>query len=612
MKLSAPESRNVRKLPVIASRTIAVTVVCFATLASASTFAFLDRNQVEQLGGAATQYVPKDGLAQNIVDNTGAIYVVESARTNGVADILALPDKAAANLFGSLGESRIRSAQIWRQTSTPIKPGQQTTDLHELDSKGLSILATYGGTISFVYNPPLVELPANVAAGASWSNKGDALPNSILTYTSQSKALEPSNSKLIEVSGLTKAQLRECIQVDSSSKYFDKEITPLIEIEQSDLWCKGKGKVAIVGTINGTKITQGPLADASKAVSSSDVAAVPINWQDPQTWAESKAAIGYTDPFYREQSLSLGMAVNPIRTSGGLVVVSSLSGDNLVALKLSQGKLERSWFAHPGGSILTISTIGDTILATTSERELVAYNQNGIRIWSKPESELVTSTPATRTGSDGATFAVASLDGTVQLIEAQTGRVIWQRKIPADVSSPPIESKEILVVSDRSGKVWAFSLKDGTERWTNQTNLVLLGTALNDSVYLAEDQGLLRAFAIKDGKREWSRQFKGNVRTVLAVNENIVVVTDEELIAVDANTGQVKWRNPGAQSAISNGSKLIAFTESKAELIDSTGKVIHEWDIPSLATEISRFEVAGANGFFSFVSYKEATVVGAP
>ena len=67
--------------------------------------------------------------------------------------------------------------------------------------------------------------------------------------------------------------------------------------------------------------------------------------------------------------------IEPVVTSSGLVVRALASSNDLVAFTpKTQQAWVSVWRAHPGGSLITLNVFGDVIVATTSNRQAVAYD----------------------------------------------------------------------------------------------------------------------------------------------------------------------------------------------------------------------------------------------
>lgn len=600
-----PAERRVRPASLIAAGSIAVVV-----LVTGATIAVADHQTTEVLGGAAAKYVPADGYLEWVLDDLGTLRMSESARTIGFSNILQLPVSAGASVIGDLGDDA-RIAQLWRESATGFSGGEftQTTDLHRLSEEGLTLLAGHGGSVGFAYSPALLELPADVAPGSTWSSQGDALPGGIMTYTADYRASEPTNAELIAASGLDNAELAACLQTEGGSVYRDSSGATVLEITETDLWCEGRGRVAIVGTVNGSPVAQGPPSSTPSAAAT-DAAAAPPGWGAISDWRPVEVEIRYPDAFFGEQHLLVSLANAPKRTASGLIVAADQNADDLVALGLDSGLLQRRWFAHPGGEIIALATAGDVTVVTTSQRRVIAYSDAGQRLWSMDTRELVFAPPA---DAGNGSVIVVGLDGIVSRVDLSTGDIVWQRKLAADVSLPATVVGDSVVVIDRAGAISAFALGSGETVWSVDTGQAASSVSTADgAIVVAGEDGLFRSYDAASGAHLWALRYGGFLRASADLDGALVLVTNEATIAVDARSGIVRWTLGGAQDAVTDGERIVLFEDSRAHLVDATGASKGEWSIPSLALSIYRYALPGVDGFWVFRSNQPAVMVGQP
>lgn len=590
-----------------------MTLVVVITGAS---IAVADRGAPEVLGGTAARYVPSDGHVEWVLDQDSTLRMTESARSVGYGQLLLLPVSAGASVLNGMSDHEAHTAQLWRESSTTLSDGTpgpgdgavRSSDLHRLSTEGLSLLASSGGSVGFAYSPALLELPASVAPGSTWSSKGDALPNGLMTYTASYTATAPSDDELIALSRLGAEELASCLQTTGESVYKDDTGAILIEVEETDLWCEGRGRVAIVATVNGTPVAQGPPASPPKQGAPSS-GVVPVRWSSPGTWAAREVELGYADTFFGEQALAVALANPPVRTASGLVVAANQTGDDLTALRQKDGALKREWIGHPGGEVIGLGTADDVAIATTSNRQVVAYSSAGRRLWTIDTPELVLAQPVD--AGDGKVVLVG-LDGTVSSVDARSGEPAWSRKLDADVSAPATVAGKAVVLVDRAGRVTAFDRTTGKTLWSREGEPVSRAVAAVDLVVMVEEDGFARALDARTGDRRWEVRYTGASQAAVVVGDLVVLVSDERTLGVDRRTGIVAWQRGAADDAITDGRSLILLENDAAELIDAVGVVEKTWTIPSLSAAVYRYGVAGSDGFWLFRSNLPVTIVGQP
>ena len=135
-------------------------------------------------------------------------------------------------------------------------------------------------------------------------------------------------------------------------------------------------------------------------------------------------------------------------TASGLIIRPT-SGDDLVATTpKTVDRWTSLWRMHPGGTILSVAAFGDVVLATTSQRELVAYSDAGVRLWSLPLDDVAFWAPVR---VDDRRVAVADAAGSVRVVDLLTGEVAWQQRVSAQVSGPLVADRRVVVVFDAGG-----------------------------------------------------------------------------------------------------------------------------------------------------------------
>jgi outer membrane protein assembly factor BamB len=115
-------------------------------------------------------------------------------------------------------------------------------------------------------------------------------------------------------------------------------------------------------------------------------------------------------------------------------------------------------------------------------------------------------------GVAGDLFVVGSLDGDVYALSAQDGTERWHVKVSSEVVSRPAVSADVVVVRTVDGRLNGLDAKDGTQRWVFDQSvppLSLRGNAspmiLNDTVYDGFDNGKVIAIRLADGAPLWQQ-----------------------------------------------------------------------------------------------------------
>lgn len=137
----------------------------------------------------------------------------------------------------------------------------------------------------------------------------------------------------------------------------------------------------------------------------------------------------------------------------------------------------------------------------------------------------------------------------------------WQNDSWAQVGGKPDHSMQNLALSSKGlQKVWSASIGDGSKsRLPLTTQPIVAGK----SIFTLDTDSMLSAFSAEDGKRRWSVSVRQPdeedpvISGGIAFDNGLLYVTAgyDEVVALDAGTGEVKWR--GATSAPSRAAPTV-------------------------------------------------------
>lgn len=228
-----------------------------------------------------------------------------------------------------------------------------------------------------------------------------------------------------------------------------------------------------------------------------------------------------------------------------------------------------AWTLQTGGPVRSSAVeAGPMIVIGGSDGRLYACDKaTGEPRWTTPLGSSIASSPAY---ADGLVF-VATASGAFHGITAATGRVRWSSRAAADLSlawefssgdfytASPTIAGSLVIFGGGDGSVRAFDRADGTERWKFMTNgRVRSSPAVADgSVFVASFDGYLYSLDVATGAKRWAFATEGatlqsadfgfdrrSIQSSPSVVRGIVYFgsRDGHLYAVDARTGQVRWR----------------------------------------------------------------------
>ncbi|MCP9209362.1 protein kinase domain-containing protein [Streptomyces sp. NEAU-Y11] len=145
----------------------------------------------------------------------------------------------------------------------------------------------------------------------------------------------------------------------------------------------------------------------------------------------------------------------------------------------------------------------------------------------------------------------------------------------------PLPVHDLVVVAAKGGRLRAYGVRDGAERWTS-TMAGLTGRPLvlsDDTVLIADSRGALRALRAADGREDWSAA-QADAATLLAVDDTAVYLATRarRLRAVSLSSRSTLWTVPtpvklrGARpaAAVAAGGRLVVHgSDGRAVALDA-------------------------------------------
>lgn len=545
----------------------------------------------EPLGGASARYVPPDGHRSIAIDVAGVETITEHARAIGVEALLGAPPAIGSSLLAALGDEGAMRAQWWRST-TIGSDDARATRLHRLTPEGVSLAAVWGGDLGLVLEPELLLIPADARPGVSWSAAGSALDDGLLTYAADLSTW-PADGPFADTQGRDLPLTGGCLGVDARLRIEEPGGAFVRTLQEASVWCPGRGIVW-------SSATQDDRAVGYAEVRPASLAAVALGAAPARTWSDAVGTGGtlteaaalarsIDDPYFGAAPAGGQYAVAPASTPDGRLVMANDRGDDVEVWNLGADGATLAWAGHPGGTIVAVASVGDLVVATTSQRRVVAYDGAGRRLWSTAVDELVLAAPVTAVTRRAGTAAdvpvdvvVATRGGTVVRLDGATGAREWSRSLGADARGALVAAGDALLIADERERITALDPATGAVLWRRDVGLVDRlavgprspgsrdGAARGGSVIAAITADGAVILLADDGRGLSEFPLRG-LATGLAVVEGIVVaLTDERLVAIDATTQQTLWSAPGGAALAGEGSAL-AVVGAKSIALRSVG-----------------------------------------
>ena len=245
------------------------------------------------------------------------------------------------------------------------------------------------------------------------------------------------------------------------------------------------------------------------------------------------------------------------------------------------------------------------LFASTGYHNVVSLNpQNGEVLW---ETTVGTPVRAAPTVAHDKVFVV-TLDNRLIALDAKTGQTAWDytgyEETTNLLGAPSVAvDKNVVIAAFSSGEVVAFRAENGKTLWTE--NLSSLSqkntlTAIADIrampvmdkglVFVGNFGGKLVALDERSGRRVWQKNI-GTAQTMwTAGNAVFLITTDQELIALSRDSGDIFWVRPLRKAQdekepslwhgpiLAGGRLLTVSNQGKVlEINPKTGELLAKW-----------------------------------
>ena len=164
-------------------------------------------------------------------------------------------------------------------------------------------------------------------------------------------------------------------------------------------------------------------------------------------------------------------------------------------------------------------------------------------IWHYTERPLLEFPPVY---AEGKLFFINN-NGYAFALDADSGKVLWERRIGAlNASSPAYYKHRLYIVNLVPGHVVKLNARTGKVIWKRS----LPGRAessplvIDNTVYFGCENGELFALSTRNGHTRWSTSLAGPVKSAPAFHDGVLFVGDYggDMNAVSAKTGKIKWQ----------------------------------------------------------------------
>lgn len=153
-------------------------------------------------------------------------------------------------------------------------------------------------------------------------------------------------------------------------------------------------------------------------------------------------------------------------------------------------------------------------------------------------------------GVSGNSVAVAGGDGTVALLDADTGKDIWRASLNTAISAGVGSDGKVVAVVTRDNEVVA--VQDGRELWRQKLGAQAFTAPLvaGARVFVLAADRSVNAFDGQTGRKLWTQRRPNEPLVLrqsgvmLAVGDTLVVGLAGRLVGIDPSSGSVRWEAP--------------------------------------------------------------------
>ncbi len=157
---------------------------------------------------------------------------------------------------------------------------------------------------------------------------------------------------------------------------------------------------------------------------------------------------------------------------------------------------------------------------------------------------------------------LGSENGDVFALDAETGELVWQAKVPGEVISQPALDSNLVVVNTASGALVALDVETGEQKWKTDQSVPPLslrgvsGVAINSGgAFVGLASGEIAVFILESGQQGWTKEIgepsgATELQRIVDVDVTPVVFGDKvfaissngNLAAIDLRTGREVWK----------------------------------------------------------------------
>ncbi|MFX4271641.1 PQQ-binding-like beta-propeller repeat protein [Propionibacteriaceae bacterium Y1685] len=520
---------------------------------------------------------------------------VEQARFAGSAVVSSVAQPFLVRTEPVRG-SALSGTRWWREIVRDDLRTDPRIRLRSVSTAGIRLHGQSWGANGVTFSPTLLELPADPRAGDRWQSSGKVARDEggpAGTYEHRATAAAPTDEQ---------QRSRGCLQTDQQTVITHDGRT--FDWQETNTWCPRAGVVAQTGRFDRTSYTlttreDGGDQSAVETTPQPADAGTSSSWQDGAFEGYAGDATFAMKPY---QPLAMGA---PTVTNDQVVYSRAVASDDVLATRgtTNDTRFVTDWWGRPGGTVLGVTALGDLVLVATTDRTLVAY-AGGLRRWSAPLDDVALAAPVLVAPGRA---AVATLDGTMQVIDLADGRTLWSAETEGGLTTTPVTDGRSVVAYDNDGNLTGWDVATGEQTFSSETfrgdpeQLAVAGGRV-----LTQHLADVDAYDLADGTRVWTRAV-GEDTAMAGADDQLVVTGPTGTVALDAATGEQRWQAPPARAVTSITGGWAVLDDESMTIRSSDGAEIRSWAVSLTGVDPVLINGAGRVWAFSIADGVELT-----
>jgi outer membrane protein assembly factor BamB len=234
-------------------------------------------------------------------------------------------------------------------------------------------------------------------------------------------------------------------------------------------------------------------------------------------------------------SVAVGAAAQPLPAAA----LDPATAASRLAL-LTGGTLDVRWISPEGLAVAAPPVLDEsTAYVPATGRGLVAFDLDSGR------TRWVADGETRWAPTVGGGLVYVAMTGGLRAFDAASGRVVWQRTLPAPASAPPYWDTGWLLVSVEGGDLAAFRASDGELVWQAPLGAAAAVAPVPalDALFLGLADGRVVSLDLASGRQNWARQLDGPATGLRALDDQLLVGTSARaMFSLDLQNGRTRWR----------------------------------------------------------------------